>query len=202
MATTGVRAGGKHSGINKAFSAGGVLGKGDSITTCVGEVNFSDKKQVMAVLDRYQEEWKDLDYEMDCTITTDGKIWISRGADGYVDVDVENLAGAYSYHNHPKNLTKYSFSGEDIGVFLDDGYHHCKCSDHLYMYSIERTAKTVLPKTDNVYDTIQSEFNETVLSVRMNGQIIPGFNPDVDGYHYATIILADKYGFKYTRKEK
>lgn len=121
-----------------------------------------------------------------------GENGLTDGEDGGI---IEERARHYIRGEHGH------FMGSVSDVFLEDGYQTCIASDHRFTYRIDRTEKTVLPKTYNVYDEIQSEFYRTVDIARFNNRNNPDFNPDLDGFHYAVKDFADKYGFRYQRKE-
>ena len=166
----------------------------------IGEVNFNDGAAVVSILQNAEQECLDLSYEVNTTITTDGKVWRTSGEAGYVnplDIPVD-LTGAYSYHNHPTGKTNYSLSAEDVRYFFEAKQSIMKASDQWFEYQMSRTTET--PDVDK--DWVYSRFNEikktTVRYLAFEGLI----DPDLDEYHTTMMILSKELKFKYERKAK
>ena len=191
--------------INGGKSAGNSKSEDISnIPKNVGTVDFSDKNAVNNVLSSYQKEWKNLDYEMDCTITSDGRIWITKGSSGAVHPElietIENgcsLKGSYSYHNHPAKETNYSLSGEDAGFFCHYNCEYSKASDNKFEYYIRRTDIT----EDMSYIDVMSKFNSIYRNDILQYTMDNNIDIDYHGYHLTMQRLSKELGFEYERKE-
>lgn len=103
----------------KSTGNGNSVSPGDPVL--VGTVDFSDKTAAMKVLSDAEKELANFDYEVNYSVTKDGKVWRVSGEAASVDLSAipSTLNGSYSYHNHPREKTHYSFSAEDVAFFMD-----------------------------------------------------------------------------------
>ena len=165
----------------------------------IGTVNFADKNSVISTLEACESVLINLPYEVNITITTDGRIWQVNGDSASVNPSVipHSLEGSYAYHNHPREATWYSFSCADVAFFLTMGEQYSKASDDKFEYVMIRTAGTKAPEFDNIY----SEYDKAFAQVNGMGwdELI---NMDIDGHHETIKILAEVFNFYYERKEK
>jgi hypothetical protein len=166
----------------------------------VGTVDFSDKTATMKVLSDAEKELADFDYEVNYSVTKDGKVWRVSGEAATVDLSAipSTLNGSYSYHNHPREKTHYSFSAEDVAFFMDRKEELSIASDDRFIYIMRRTAKTVEKAHDVVYNRFKELERTDVFEMMWKGQI----NPDVDKYHEVMKILSKELEVDYVRKEK
>lgn len=139
---------------------------------------------------------------MNCTVTSDGKVWRVSGTSGQVNPwGIEalgsSLKGSYSYHNHPPAQTWYSFSAADVRFFFEAGEECAIASDNIYEYIMQRTKDTL----DIDPDTIYHEFGQLRIKVweRADQGMI---DIDFDEYHDTMRMLSNKYKFRYERRRK
>lgn len=186
-------------------SAGGNADKPQAAETLpkqVGQLPSMNDKTAKAFLAEVEKRTFDLQHEEDCTVLPDGTVWRTKGSISEVHPEAiqtvlgKSLAGSYSYHNHPKSKTHYSLSGEDAGFFLEYGVQYSQASDDKYIYFIERTTETLWAKYDDVMSDFKLFLDGPVREMEFYGQI----DPDVDEYHKAMGLLAEKYRFHYERK--
>lgn len=178
-----------------------------SETQLLKAVDFSDKSAVMREIEQAEQEFSGLSYENNCTITSDGKVWRTSGEsnavnlDGIVDAG-SSLRGSYSYHNHPDDVTHYSFSADDVAIFVADGQEYSKASDSFYEYVMRRTQKTVDKSWDDAYDYINHRFDEILRTdvFRLKWQEL--IDPDMDEYHETMKVLSEELNFLYERTKK
>ena len=168
-------------------------------TKHIGTLDFSDKQQVISVIQEAERQFSELTYEACLTITADGKIMLSKGEEARIYIDIDNRNGAYSYHNHPKRVTNYSFSAEDVGDFLSSGEQYSAASDHLYSYSMERTPETIDADYDEIVHQFRKAYYKKVIPLAATSDL---FNVDTDGNHTILEYLSTKYKFKYERRTK
>lgn len=169
-------------------------------TRLVDKVNFNDKEAVISKLEEAEKELQGLDYEVNYSVTSDGKVWRTSGQSSTVDLSgiPSSLAGSYSYHNHPPKQTYYSFSAADAAFFIDSGEAYSKASDDVYEYVMRRTSETVEKSYDEVYHRFGEIENAEVFAMKWNGEI----DPDIDGYHEVMKILSKELKFWYGREKK
>ena len=188
--------GGKASGSEKKPESNANNGKVKQI----GTVDFNNKQAVKEIIYKAEKEFSDLPYEKCRTVTSDGKVWDVTGTSGTVDNSAieakgSSLVGSYSYHNHSKNETYFSFSGEDAADFISNGEAISMASDYKYRYVMERTSDTKMGD----YNAVKHDFNylcqTDVYQKAWNGEI----DFDFDGYHETIKLLSKKYHFNYRR---
>lgn len=182
----------------KSTGNGNSVSPGDPVL--VGTVDFSDKTAAMKVLSNAEKELANFDYEVNYSVTKDGKVWRVSGEATTVDLSAipSTLNGSYSYHNHPREKTHYSFSAEDVAFFMDSKEELSIASDDRFIYIMRRTAKTVEKARNVVYNRFKELERTDVFEMMWKGQI----NPDVDKYHEVMKILSKELEVDYVRKEK
>ena len=166
----------------------------------IATVDFSDKRSVMAQLRKAEKEAVGLSYEVNTSVTTDGKVWSVIGEDTSVDPSgiPSDLRGSYSYHNHPDSKTHYSFSPDDVAFFLNHGEEYTEASDSYYKYSMRRTEKTVVISADAVYNSFERIRKTDVRELAFNGEI----DVDYDEFHETILRLTKELRIEYERQAK
>lgn len=195
---TGPTIAGRGKSAGGGTGSGGFFGGGRVVQ--VGSLNFMNKKAILAQLYAVQQKAEGLKYEINCTVTADGRVWLVRGDAGRVDPSAipAGLAGSYAYHNHPKEKTNFSFSADDVRFFFESGEVYSKASDYLYEYVMERTPETIAVSPDWVYHRFKEIEDTKVLEMKWKELI----DPDVDGFHEVMKILSKELNFSYERKKK
>lgn len=191
--------------VQRAAEASYVKGANDTRATkpgmpeMVGKVDFNDKQAVINRLEEAERELRGLDYEVNYSVTSDGKVWRVSGESSTVDLSniPSSLAGSYSYHNHPKKQTYYSFSASDAAFFVSSGEMYSKASDHIFEYIMRRTDKTIAKTYEAVYHRFKEIYVTDVMQMEWDGII----DPDVDEYHEIMKILSKELRFEYVRKK-
>ena len=181
-------------------SAGGEKSGNSSEAIYIGDVDYSNEKEVLSKLGAVSKASEGLSYEINCTITADGKVWYVKGSKGFVNPSVipSSLEGSYSYHNHPPDVTQYSFSDDDLVFFLISGEKYSAASDYLFEYSLKRTADTISIKPEELYARWNKIKNGEV--TRM--QFLEEIDPDTDTAHAIVEILARELNIEYERKSR
>lgn len=187
--------------------ADGTFGRGsgssdikEGETKHIGNVDFSDKPRVMKILDAAERKFAGADVEWDVTITSDGKIWVTKGSAGGVDLTGirSGRKGAYSYHNHLDSETNYSFSEDDIAGFIANKEAYMKASDSSYSYEMRRQSDTVDMSWEEVYHRHKE------LSSREALEHVRRKDLDADEYLFDEVLrrMSKELGFDYVRKLK
>lgn len=163
----------------------------------IATVDFSDRRAVLAQIDAAQQETAELEYEVNRTITTDGKVWRVSGESGFVNPSAipSNLNGSYSYHNHPASKTWFSFSAEDVRFFFESGASYAKASDYLFEYVIEKMPKTIATLPETVYNRFKEIYRTDIYQLSAKGEI----DIDRDGFHEVMSRLSQEFRFHYIR---
>lgn len=173
----------------------------EGVPVQIGEVDFSDKGAVMQALREAEKECVNLPYEVNTTVTRDGKIWRVSGINAQVNPFgiPSDLSGNYSYHNHPIDDTHCSLSGEDIRYFYESKQEYSLASDMEYEYYMKRTAETIEVDKDWVFTRFHDiYYSEDVMGLSEKGVI----DIDLHGYHLTMKKLAEELKFEYGRKKK
>ncbi len=116
---------------------------------------------------------------------------------GFVDLSgiPSDLKGSYSYHNHPKEQTWFSFSAEDVRFFFQSGQAYSKASDHLYEYIMRRIPDTLAVDPDLVYHRFKEIYSTKIYALSDAGKI----DIDREGFHETMCRLSQEYRFVYRR---
>lgn len=172
----------------------------DGTPVLMGEIDFSDENAVIGRLNMAEKKLSDYEYEVNYSVTKDGKVWRVSGNEGSVHPASipSDLRGSYSYHNHPPMQTNYSFSAEDVAFFFEIGEAYAKASDDIFEYVMRRTEKTIEKSSQEVYHRFKEILSNEVMEMKWMGSI----DPDLDGYHETMKILSKELGFDYERTEK
>ena len=162
-------------------------------STPIGKIDYQNRNAVVELLNTVEKQAVSLEYEVDFTVTTDGRIWYTKGESGAVSpVGIleqgQPLEGAYSYHNHPEALTYFSFSAEDVGFFFEYQQQYSAASDFRYQYWMERSADTVNLSYEEAIEAFEEIRDRRILQMALDGQI----DMDLDGYHETMKFLSQK----------
>ncbi|MEE0857686.1 MAG: hypothetical protein U0L58_10390 [Ruminococcus sp.] len=168
----------------------------------IGRLDFNDERAIIRSLEECERETVNLPYERCRVITSDGRIWDVHGSSSFVDTSAietieggSSLQGSYSYHNHPREQTHFSFSAEDVADFISNAELLAKASDYKYSYIMRRTAQTIGSSYNDVYREFKNIRDTEVMEKAFSGDL----NFDEDGFHETMSILSKRYGFFYER---
>lgn len=166
----------------------------------IGNVDFSDKPRVMKILDAAERKFAGADVEWDVTITSDGKIWVTKGSAGGVSLAgiSSDREGAYSYHNHLDEHTNYSFSEDDVAGLIANKEAYMRASDSSYSYEMWRQRDTL----DSSWDEVYSRFRELRRDKANQAALENIIDADEDGNDYTMRLMSAELRFLYERKRK
>lgn len=106
------------------------------------KIDMSDKHVVLSKLKAYEDLIADRKIENAIVITTDGSVIQCFGqlSGVYPDADLgKRLSGAYVTHNHPEGSGhEYSFSKQDINLFMENDLKVLRGMDDKYIYELTR----------------------------------------------------------------
>lgn len=160
--------------------------------------NLSDKNKI-TILEKYEKEIIDKDVENAVIIDSKGQVYLVESKEessvNIKSIGEENLKGAYVTHNHPKQVTHYSFSSFDISEFMETGIQKFRGMDYKYIYELERTKETKNAKRDIIFNLFGGELRIKALEEAN----YKGLDIDEEEYHIINTMLAKKYRYKYRR---
>ena len=109
-------------------------------------INYNDKKAVMKELTKFEADAVRKTIETACVITKDGEVYQCFGVEDRVfpDLDLkEKLYGAIISHNHPINETSFTFSSDDLELFLKYDLEVLRGCDKKYTYEFTKDASQI-----------------------------------------------------------
>lgn len=165
-------------------------------------IDFGNKKLVQSKLKGYTDEIAgDKKKENAVCITRSGAVYRCFGTKDkvYPDFDLgDELAGSYVTHNHPMSVTRFSFSDEDVSLFMEYRLPELVGTDQRYIYRIRRTEETRYADPETVTHLFYRGYFEELLQAEADGAI----DPDADEYDFIVRRLAERYGFEYEREKR
>lgn len=115
-------------------------------------IDPNNKQAVNEVLTNFEKSAITEKIETACVITKDGKVYKCFGINDRVfpDIDLgEELRGAIVTHNHPEAETAYTFSKDDLAVFMEYEIKVMRGCDYKYTYEFTRNASQIDAEPDD-----------------------------------------------------
>lgn len=109
-------------------------------TLFLEKLDITDEKVVQSTLERYEQEIVKQDYETAVVILADGNVYRVDGDSSTVNPYQvgQDLTGAIITHNHPADVTEYSFSMDDVNLFIKSNAGVLHGIDERYIYELGR----------------------------------------------------------------
>lgn len=165
-------------------------------------IDFRDTRLIKSKIRGYTEQIVgDNDRENAVCITRSGRIYHCFGVNGSVFPNYDlgkELNGAYVTHNHPISETHYSFSYDDIFLFMEYALEELVGVDEKYIYRLIRTSETA--RAD--YETLEHSYKGANYTDFLQEAFMGDLDGDVDEYDFYVRRLSKKYGFKYEREKR
>lgn len=143
----------------------------------VKQINYSDKAAVMEEMKAFEKNAVNENIETACVVTATGEVYNCFGVKDRVfpDFDLKDrLFGATISHNHPISETTFSFSSDDLALFMEYKLEVLRGCDKKYTYELTGDAANI------------DEFPEDWMNE--------------DNYQHCVVIdLASKYRIGYRR---
>lgn len=144
-------------------SAGNDDNGSGTITKLLKSIDYSNVGGIMNLIEETESHYRNNPSEHEITITASGNVYLSKGMSGAVNPQInEDRTGAYSYHNHPPEETNFSFSGEDIGSFIENKEAFMMSSDYKYRYIIKRLKETKNISRDEAIHMFKEKMDMTM----------------------------------------
>jgi len=105
------------------------------------KIKFSDRRMVMKEIAEFEVGAVKKNIETACVITKNGEVYQCFGIKDrvFVDSDLkEKLHGAIISHNHPISETTFTFSNDDLSLFLEYNLETLRGCDEKYTYELTR----------------------------------------------------------------
>ena len=103
----------------------------------IGKVDFLNPDMIQSVLEKFEASAVEEKIETACVISKDGTVYKCYGSEDrvYPDADLgDKLIGAHVTHNHPAEETSWSFSDDDMDLFVEYKLARLRGCDEKYIY--------------------------------------------------------------------
>lgn len=115
-------------------------------------INYKDKNIVKSELKKFEKNAINESIETACVITKTGEVFKCFGIEKRVfpDYDLkEKLRGASVSHNHPMEYTSYTFSMDDLSLFMEYELEVLRGCDEKYTYEFTKDATQIDDEPDD-----------------------------------------------------
>ena len=146
----------KYNGLAAKISGNGIPEHEEP--TLLKNIDYSNKKAVKKELQNFEKSAITESIETACVVTKNGEVYKCFGVNDRVfpDFDLkEKLIGASVSHNHPIEETVYSFSKDDMSLFMEYDLSVLRGCDEKYTYEFTKDADDI----DDMPDDWMSEEN-------------------------------------------
>lgn len=167
----------------------------------LGSLDDISEDVIHSTLEKYEAEIVNSDIEQAVVISSSGLVWRCYGDKDnvYPNVDLGDiLQGAWVTHNHPAGKTHFSFSYDDISLFMEYSLKELSGIDELYRYTIRRTEQTQYVDVSILEHAYKAENYSDFMELLRDGLA----DPVLDEYDFHVRRLAEQYGFKYRRDKR
>lgn len=156
-----------------------------------------NRKGTIEDLEKYEKDIVKSDIENAYVICDNKEVYRFEGTPSTVDPTGlgERLKNSLVTHNHPIDKTWFSFSAEDIRLFLEKNLNVLRGIDEEYIYQITCRSDTIRQNTDLIKQKYTQYKEKYVFPKVLNGEI----DIDYDEYHTIVEILSEEYSFDYVR---
>lgn len=147
----------KYQGLAAKIGGNGIP-EHEEPTLLRSNVDYSNKRAVKKELQNFEKSAITESIETACVVTKDGEVYKCFGVKDRVfpDFDLkEKLMGASVSHNHPIEETVYSFSKDDMSLYLEYDLAVLRGCDEKYTYEFSKDASDI----DDMPDDWMSEEN-------------------------------------------
>lgn len=119
-------------------------------------IDVNNRNDVDSVLNDFKKEYGNLQTENAIIISSKGDVYRCFGSKDRVyadsDLPTSTLKGCIFIHNHPKDVTSYSFSEDDLNSYKNLGMKEMYALDDKYEYSFTRNGR----RTEQIELSIES----------------------------------------------
>lgn len=148
----------------------------------VKSIDYGNKKAVMEEITKFEKAMVNSKIETACVITKEGQVYYCSGVKDRVfpDFDLKDeIRGATISHNHPIDETVFTFSHDDLDLFMDYDLDVLRGCDERFTYEFNRNAEDI-----DVIDDMDIDIDDLTEDAF---------------YHMSMIQTAQKYGIGYRR---
>lgn len=131
--------------INRKLKANDKVSNNDkSVIVNRKRIKYNDDREVKKSINEFISIHSNSEIEYARVINKDDWEFEIKGTKNTVDLTViDNLKDAIVIHNHPDDETEYSFSGQDVNLFIDKGLKELYGIDSKYIYKLNRNSNDI-----------------------------------------------------------
>ena len=179
-------------------SAGNGNTETGTTTKFVKQIDFNNKDAIIGLINQTEAHYRNAPQEYDITVVKSGNVYLSKGLSGTVNPQIsESREGAYSYHNHPQTETNYSFSGEDVGDFIQNKESVMYASDYKYKYMMARLSETKQLTYDEICTMFSSNYLQAIESAKAKDIVDDMMQEYI--FHETMLWISEELEFYYER---
>lgn len=118
----------------------------------IGKVDFANKKAVMNKIKAFEKSVVKEQTENACVVTSNGEVYQCFGVKDRVFPDFDlsgKLYGGIITHNHPIEETMFTFSSDDLDLFMQYDIEILRGCDEKYIYEFTRNASEIDESPDD-----------------------------------------------------
>lgn len=162
-------------------------------------IDIKNNKLIHSRLEEYENSILNETIENAYIISSNGEVFNIKGNEYSIAIPKWlNTKNAIITHNHPINQTHFSFSADDIRMFLNGKLKELRGIDEKYQYTLLRTQKTKYKDLEMIENKFNYDYHIEAIELSMLGKL----DIDYDEYDYIVNKLSKEYNFIYKRVKR
>ncbi len=136
------------------------------------KLDYDDKNTIINRLKQFENEYVSSSIENALVVLKNGEVYHCYGTDTRVfpDFDLkDNLYGATISHNHPISETMFTFSDDDIQLFMDYNLDVLRGCDEKYVYELTRDSKKIDEQPEDWMNEENFEHSRVIMDAQKYG---------------------------------
>lgn len=172
-------------------------GKRDNDSERLRFVQKIEPSDIPEAVKSYEDVIRHADVEHAYVIQSDGSVFTKGGSEawiGFSEDEIKQLKGAVVTHNHPTPVTQWSFSEDDLRLYVDGGMKELRATDEKFVYSLTGKTNIDVSELKGLYTEAEYEALDRIIDSEYDFD-------EIDFYHQHEIIsiVAEKIGLIYRR---
>ncbi len=167
----------------------------------IGSIDISDQSAVDQLVKNFENRYTESELEHCLIIRPNGEVYVARGDKRSVntsDLMGDKMLGSFTSHNHPKDVTQYSFSEEDFLSTLSESGKRMRAFDFKYEYEAVFPDKSI--SKDELFDAY-------ALAKKKRNDLLEEAGLGFDDYeenvqHFTVAEMCRLLGINYTRRKR
>lgn len=172
-------------------------GKRDNNSEKLRLVQKIEPKEIPKAVKTYEDTIRHAEVENAYVIRPNGEVYTKGGIEAWISFsedEVKQMKDAVVTHNHPANVTEWSFSRDDLRLYVESSMKELRATDKKFTYSITGRSEIGVNELTRVYEETRFTALDRIIEKGYNIEL-------VDEYiqHERIKIVADKAGLRYRR---